>query len=131
MPVIGRNGNQFPEIWESVQPSAGMSVKHTQLLLLAEKLCTQTSWSAQPAVCLPFFTPVDGAFVASFLVLGFAFFGLLIRPFFTFFMGPEAALRAAFFGVPFDFFFFFFKVLLLSTGDLAESVPIHLESGAG
>jgi hypothetical protein len=99
-----------PEIWESVQPPAGMPVKHTQLLLAASKFWTQMASLAQSAVRFPFFAVLDGAFFPFFPGLRFVFFDLLADPFLTFFMPPEAALLAAFFGVPRDFFFFFFKV---------------------
>jgi hypothetical protein len=110
----------FPAIWKSVQPSLGMPVKHTWLLLLVVKFWVQMGWLLPFAVCFPFFAGVNGALFPFFPALGFVFFGLLAGPFLTFFVAPAATLLAAFFGVPLDFFFFFFKVLLLSSSHLAE-----------
>jgi hypothetical protein len=105
----------YPDTWESVQPAVGMPVKHTQLLLDAGKLLTQIGSLGQSAVRMPFFAVLDGVFFRLVLEIGFVFRGLLADPFLTFFLAPVAALRAAFFEAPLDFFFFFFKILLLSS----------------
>jgi hypothetical protein len=95
-----------------------MPVKQTQLPLLAGKFSTQMGSLAQSAPRFPFFAAREGALLAFFPALGLVFFGLRVAPFFTFLTAPAAALLAAFFGVPLDFFFFFFKVLLLSSSHL-------------
>lgn len=111
-----------PGICESVQPLPGMPVKQTHPLLLIGKLLTQMGSLMQSAVRFPFFGAVDGAFLPFLPGSAFVFFGLVSDPLFIFFMAPVPALLAAFLGLPLDLFFFFFKVLLLSSNHLAESI---------
>src|SRR5579872_638103 len=83
-------------------------------------------WLLPFAVRFAFFVARDGAFFPFFPALGFAFFGLADGRFAAFLTLPVAALLAAFFGEPLDFFFFFFKVLLLWTSYCLKCVDTHL-----
>src|SRR5579863_5544305 len=108
-----------------------MPVKQTWLLLLAGKFATQMGWLVASAVLFPLFVVVEGDILPFLPALGFVFLGLLAGPFFTFFTAPVAALLAAFFGVPLDFFFFFFKFCSFRLVTQTKSVNAQIRNSRG